>query len=118
MDDSTFTSHLVHSSCKACRSDAKPLTVEALKEALTRLPNWQRMTVNGTEQIKRVFTFKNFAQAMTFTQQVAELAEQENHHPAILTEWGKVTVSWWTHEIGGLHQNDLICAAKTDQIAD
>lgn len=53
---------------------------------------------------------------MAFTQKIAVLAEDENHHPAILTEWGKVTVLWWSHKINGLHVNDFIMAAKTDLI--
>ena len=47
---------------------------------------------------------------------VGALAEQEGHHPALLTEWGRVTVSWWTHAIGGLHRNDFILAARTDTL--
>jgi len=53
---------------------------------------------------------------MTFTNQVGEIAEAQGHHPAILTEWGKVTVTWWTHKIKGLHRNDFIMAAKTDRL--
>ena len=60
--------------------------------------------------------FKNFEQALQFTNKLGTVAEQQNHHPAILTEWGKVTVSWWTHKIGGLHKNDFIMAARTDAI--
>jgi 4a-hydroxytetrahydrobiopterin dehydratase len=47
---------------------------------------------------------------------VGEQAEEEGHHPALLTEWGKVTVTWWTHKIGGLHHNDFIMAARTDEL--
>jgi 4a-hydroxytetrahydrobiopterin dehydratase len=47
---------------------------------------------------------------------VGEVAEAEDHHPALLTEWGKVTVTWWTHAVKGLHRNDFIAAAKTDQL--
>ena len=54
--------------------------------------------------------------ALEFTNQVGELAEQEDHHPSILTEWGRVTVTWWTHAVSGLHVNDFISAAKTDQL--
>ena len=67
-------------------------------------------------RLKRVFNFENFTQALAFSNKVGALAEEESHHPAILTEWGKVTVQWWTHKIKGLHRNDLIMAAKTDQI--
>ena len=68
-------------------------------------------------RLVRTFTLPNFRAALAFTQRVGELAEEEGHHPAILTEWGKVTVSWWTHKIKGLHKNDFIMAAKTDALA-
>ena len=57
---------------------------------------------------------RGHAQALAFTNKVGELAEAEDHHPAILTEWGLVTVTWWTHKVKGLHRNDLIMASKTD----
>ncbi len=60
--------------------------------------------------------FRNFVEAVAFTNQVAEIAKAEGHHPVILTEWGKVTVTWWTHKIRGLHRNDFIMAAKTDRL--
>ena len=60
--------------------------------------------------------FKNFVQALAFTHRVGELAEEQDHHPALLTEWGKVTVTWWTHAVKGLHRNDFIMAAKTDEL--
>ena len=59
---------------------------------------------------------EDFAEALEFTNDVGAIAEEEGHHPAILTEWGRVTVTWWTHKIRGLHRNDFIMAAKTDQI--
>ena len=62
------------------------------------------------------FKFKNFVQALEFTNQVGRLAEEECHHPALLTEWGRVTVTWWTHKIKGLHRNDFVMAAKTDEL--
>ena len=67
-------------------------------------------------QLERAFKFRTFAQALAFTNKVGEVAELEGHHPALLTEWGKVTVTWWTHKIRGLHKNDFICAAKTDEL--
>jgi 4a-hydroxytetrahydrobiopterin dehydratase len=59
----------------------------------------------------------DFQQALDFTNKVGQLANQENHHPALLTEWGKVKVDWWTHKIKGLHRNDFIMAAKTDEVS-
>ena len=62
------------------------------------------------------FAFSSYEDSVNFTNKVAELAEQEDHHPEIILEWGKVTVVWWSHKIMGLHKNDFICAAKTDSI--
>ena len=70
----------------------------------------------SVDQLLREYRFKNFVQAMAFTQAVGELAEEYGHHPALLTEWGRVKVSWWTHKIHGLHENDVIMAAKTEQL--
>ena len=64
--------------------------------------------------MERTFKFKDFAEALSFTNKIGRIAEEEAHHPLILTEWGKVTVTWWTHKIKGLHHNDFIMAAKTD----
>ena len=66
--------------------------------------------------IELVFSVDDFAQALEFTNKVGELAEEEGHHPALLTEWGRTTVTWWTHKIRGLHRNDFIMAAKTDEL--
>ena len=70
----------------------------------------------GLKRLERSFDFQDFAEALAFTNRVGQIAEEEGHHPDILTEWGKVTVSWWTHKIGGLHKNDFIMAAKTDSL--
>ena len=67
--------------------------------------------------VTRIFHFPSFADALAFTNRVGVLAEEEAHHPALLTEWGQVTVTWWTHKIRGLHRNDFIMAAKTDALA-
>ena len=79
------------------------------------IPYWQVVVVDGVMQLMREFAFRNFAQAMAFSNRVGDISEAEDHHPAILTEWGKVTVTWWTHTIRGLHNNDLVLAARTDQ---
>jgi 4a-hydroxytetrahydrobiopterin dehydratase len=71
---------------------------------------------DGIKRLERSFLFDDFAQALAFTNKVGQIAEEEGHHPDILTEWGRVTVSWWTHKIGGLHKNDFIMAAKTDNL--
>lgn len=78
------------------------------------IPDWRIIDMAGEQQLMREFRFPDFAAALVFTNQIAELAESENHHPALLLEYGKVTVRWWTHKIGGLHRNDFIMAARTD----
>ncbi len=103
--------------CVACRPDAPPVT-PAEAEALRReIPGWQVVSRDGVPRLERVFEFPDFAAALAFTNRVGALAEREGHHPALLTEWGRVTVSWWTHAIRGLHRNDFIMAAKTDALA-
>ena len=101
-------------SCEACRADAPRISDEELKQLMPSIPDWQVIDVDGVKQLQREFKFSDFAEAMAFTNRVGEIAEDENHHPAILTEWGKVTVTWWSHKIKGLHKNDLIMAARTD----
>ncbi len=107
---------LADKSCTACRAGAPLATRDEIAHYLPQLPGWQITMVAGIERLEKTFIFKNFAQALLFTNQVGAIAELANHHPAILTEWGRVTVSWWTHKIAGLHVNDFIMAAKTDQL--
>ncbi|AZT83551.1 4a-hydroxytetrahydrobiopterin dehydratase [Marinobacter sp. NP-4(2019)] len=107
-------SSLTTQSCEACRADAPKITEDEKQSLLGEIPEWQVTELNGEEQLKRVFKFRNFAEALAFTNKVGDLAEAEGHHPAVLLEWGKVTVRWWTHKIGGLHRNDFIMAARTD----
>lgn len=107
---------LSRKSCTACRAGAPPASREERAHYLSRLPGWQIAAVAGVDRLEKAFAFKNFAGALEFTNRVGAVAEQENHHPALLTEWGRVTVTWWTHKIAGLHVNDFIMAAKTEQI--
>ncbi|MGF1700900.1 4a-hydroxytetrahydrobiopterin dehydratase [Photobacterium makurazakiensis] len=100
--------------CEACQAGAPKVAEEDVTELLTQVPEWGVIDVGGTMQLERIFSFKNFKHAWVFTDRVAELAEQEFHHPEITLEWGKVTVRWWSHSAKGLHKNDFICAAKTD----
>ena len=107
---------LADKTCEACRSGAPLATREEIATYMSQLPDWQITAVAGVNHLERIYLVKNFAQALQFANQVGAIAEQENHHPAILTEWGRVTVTWWTHKIAGLHVNDFIMAAKTDGI--
>jgi 4a-hydroxytetrahydrobiopterin dehydratase len=102
--------------CEACRADSPRVTPQEVAELRPQVPDWDIVEKDGIQRLERVFRFPNFVRALEFTRRVGELAEQEGHHPAILTEWGRVTVSWWTHKIGGLHRNDFIMAARTDAL--
>ena len=102
--------------CTACRGGDPTLTDAEIAGLQPQVPEWRVIEVDGVKRLERVFTFNDFVAALAFTNMVGDLAEEEGHHPAILTEWGKVTVTWWTHKIKGLHRNDFIMAAKTDEL--
>jgi 4a-hydroxytetrahydrobiopterin dehydratase len=110
-------SPLQESNCSACRADSPRVTEEEIAELQPQIPNWKIAERDGILQLERIFRLKNFVEALEFTNKVGGLAESEGHHPAILTQWGSVTVTWWTHKIRGLHRNDFIMAAKTDRLA-
>ena|SRR5688572_1803377 len=109
-------SDLAQQKCVACRGTEPTLTNDQILELQPQVSEWPVKEVNGIKRLERVFKFKNFAQALEFTNKVGAAAEEEDHHPLLITEWGRVTVNWWTHKIGGLHKNDFIMAAKTDEI--
>ena len=109
-------SALKQQQCQACRSDAPRVSGEQLQQLLVELPEWQALERDGIPHLVRRFKFKNFVEALAFTNRVGEMAEQQGHHPDLLTSWGCVEVRWWTHKIKGLHQNDFICAARCDSL--
>jgi 4a-hydroxytetrahydrobiopterin dehydratase len=103
--------------CEACRADSPRATEAETEGYLAELPEWAIEPHDGEDRLTRVFKFKNFLDALAFTNRVGGLAEEAGHHPLLTTEWGRVTVQWWTHKIGGLHANDFIMAARTDEAA-
>ena len=100
--------------CEVCRGGVP--TVTEGRELHKQVPDWGVIEVDKIGRLERHFKFSDFEHALSFTNLVGAAAEEEGHHPALLTEWGSVTVTWWSHEIGGLHKNDFIMAAKTDAI--
>ncbi|MBE9043490.1 4a-hydroxytetrahydrobiopterin dehydratase [Pleurocapsales cyanobacterium LEGE 10410] len=108
---------LTQKKCTACSGDAPPASKAKIEQLKPQIPDWDIKDENGELRLQRVFKFSDFKHALDFTNQVGEKAEEEGHHPTLLTEWGKVTVTWWTHAINGLHENDFIMAAKSDRIA-
>lgn len=107
---------LKHMKCEACQAGAPAVSDEEMAELQKQIPDWSIVDRNGVRRLERIFAFKNFADALKFANKVGAIAEEEGHHPSLLIEWGKAGVVWWTHAIGGLHRNDFIMAAKTDQI--
>jgi len=108
---------LTNEKCAACRRDSPRVTEAEIQELKPQIQNWTLVERAGIQQLECVFTLRDFAQALSFSNRVGALAEVEGHHPAILTEWGRVTVNLWTHKIHGLHRNDFIMAAKIDALA-
>lgn len=109
-------SELSQLTCVACRGGEPTLTEAQISQLLPQVKEWKVKEVADEKRLERVFKFKNFIDALAFTNKVGAAAEKEDHHPLIVTEWGNVTVQWWTHKIHGLHQNDFIMAAKTDHL--
>jgi len=103
--------------CEPCTLGTPAMLPEDSNRLLASVPRWKKTSVEGNEAIRREFHFRDFKEAAEFSHKIGMLAEREQHHPVITLEWGKVTVTWWTHKANGLHPNDFIMAAKTDLIA-
>jgi 4a-hydroxytetrahydrobiopterin dehydratase len=103
--------------CVPCRRGEPTAPDAEIARLSQQVPQWSiSEKENGIKRLERSFKFKDFAEALAFTNKIGEIAEEQGHHPDILTEWGKVTVTWWTHAIKGLHRNDFIMAAKTNEL--
>jgi len=107
---------LTAKSCVPCRGGIPPLSEKEARDLHSGAPEW-RLEENGT-RLKRRFEFKDFKNAMEFVNRVADIAEEEGHHPDIAIHWNKVDLVLWTHKIGGLHENDFILAAKIDRLLE
>lgn len=108
---------LAKQTCLPCSGALPPATPAEIAQLSQQIPDWTVIQVAGVSQLQCRYRFSDFARALAFTNEVGAAAEQAGHHPALLTEWGQVTVTWWTHAISGLHHNDFVMAAKTDAIA-
>jgi 4a-hydroxytetrahydrobiopterin dehydratase len=109
---------LTDSTCVPCRGGEPALSDDEIAGLLPQVAEWNVIEKDGIKRLERVFKVKDFAEALALTQKVGALAEREDHHPLIVTEWGRVTIQWWTHKIKGLHRNDFIMAAKTDLLIE
>ena len=102
--------------CEACRPGAPLASQEEIDAMLPEVPDWNIIDDNGIRKLVRTYSFANFTEALAFTMKVGELAEEVGHHPSLLTEWGKVTVIFFSKKIKGLHVTDFIMAARSDAI--
>jgi 4a-hydroxytetrahydrobiopterin dehydratase len=99
--------------CVPCKGGVPPLKGDPLKALHARLgKHWQLV---NEHHLEKEYRFRDFREALGFTNRVGELAERQNHHPDIYLAWGKVKITIWTHKIDGLTESDFVFAAKTDQ---
>lgn len=106
---------LTKSKCKPCEGGVAPCTLDEAQQQLTKLTGW-RLTHDG-KRIRKDWTVKNFMAAMRFFNKVAEVSEEDGHHPDLHLEgYRRVWIELWTHAIGGLSENDFILAAKIDAL--
>jgi 4a-hydroxytetrahydrobiopterin dehydratase len=107
---------LAEKECVPCKGGVPPLRGIELSKLVSQLnPGWQ---VPQEHHLNKTFKFKDFREALDFTNEVGELAESQNHHPDILLAWGKVEITLWTHKIDGLTESDFVMAAKIDQLQE
>ena len=111
-----MSNNLASEKCEACRADSPRVSAEDARELMREIPEWSVIEQEGVQRLQRIYKFKDFVSALNFTNTVGRIAEEAQHHPLLITEWGRVTVQWWTHSIGGLHRNDFILAARTDRL--
>ena len=109
---------LANLKCVPCRGGIPPMLDEKISQLLPSIPGWELVIDGGYEKIQREYKFKNFVKAMEFTNKVAEIAEDQGHHPDIFISWNIVELTLWTHAIKGLHENDFILAAKIDEMKE
>ena len=104
---------LADNTCVPCRGGVPPLEPAKIQELLGQLE--QGWGLNSAGHIERMYTFKNFAEALAFVNRVGAVAEEEGHHPDLYLAWGKCKVEIWTHKINGLTESDFYMAAKADR---
>lgn len=109
-------SDLGRQKCEPCERQTEEMDLTEEDKLFGDLSGWSREPESGVRKLVKTYRFGNFVEAIQFANYVKDISEKENHHPSLLIEWGRVTVSWWTHTAGGLRRNDYIMAAKTDLV--
>lgn len=102
--------------CQPLPPDARALLEAEARTEMRHLQGWDLVQHEGQWQLQKVYPTANFLQSLALAQRIARLAEAENHHPEIEIAWGRCTVRWWTHRLGGVHTNDVRMAAATDEL--
>ena len=105
---------LIEKHCKACEGGVSPLDEKEAKHYLKQVVNWELNS--SATAIKRTFSFKNYYHTMSFVNALAYVSNIENHHPDLEVSYNRCVVHYTTHAIGGLSENDFICAAKADAL--
>ena len=106
--------NLSNKKCVPCQGGIPPLTADEITKYLPQIKeDWQLL---GSTKLHKEFQFNSFKEAIDFTNKVAKIAEEEQHHPNILINYNKVEIDIWTHKINGLHENDFILASKIDTL--
>ena len=109
---------LAREKCVACRRDSPRVTDDEIAELHPQVGDWEITNADGIPRLERIYRFKDFGEALAFSNALGKSADAEGHHPRMVVEWGRVGVEWWTHKIRGLHRNDFVMAAKTDVMYD
>ena len=106
---------LSQQTCSACEIDAPLVPNDKQIQLLDDLDGWE-IDHSDTSKLIKEFKFINYEDSVKFANLIVDLAESQDHHPKITLEWGSVNLEWWSHKIKGLHMNDFICAAKSDEL--
>ncbi len=107
---------LLTQQCEKITSQSKPLGHSEVDELMQQFQSWIIIDSGGDPHLRRTFEFPTFTRAAQFAFEIGKRADHQNHHPVIVLDGNKAEVTWWTHAISGLHRNDFIMAAHTDDI--
>lgn len=112
-----MTDELKNLKCEVCSIGVSQIAGEELTLAKAQIPEWEIIEDNNIKKLTRKFKLRDFKEVLSFLNKIGNIAEEEGHHPAMMVEYNRLTVWWWSHKIKGLHRNDFVMAAKTDDIS-
>ena len=118
MSDPHQFASLADRKCVHRESENDRLSSQAIDDLLAQIPEWSLASSEGVDCLERTFAYKDFDSALQAAHRVGTLADEQDHHPWLGVEWGKLTVRWSTHTVKGISENDFIMAAKVDRILE